>query len=713
MIGADLETARHALSRVAALEQFATLDPKIASLCVDLATTIIDPDFPGATVPSLDAAGALRILVAAPSMTAWRRLKPVLQAFAGPTLTSFEGTPEALDATDPVAGVIDQTKPAVTAMMRVPPDQRSQLSALRTLTRARDTLARAPNLQRVAPEPTSWLLAKFQDHLNVGRRVAASGVLARLRTELRLDSLNLEFLEVQLLATFGDWASIVDLPNLTSLCRARRTPTVTALLLEALYRVHLGAPFEASDSAEMRRRYEAHVRPLAQPMLAIPAPAKLSTQGWRVYGLEAWVAPSRSDIAESIADRRGELGWIADRLNFSAAADRPEPPMAGPIDVARDALVRADATDSNGALTTVMAALARLTPDELAHLREAEPFRSTIQVAEQVADAMAPTSWAEWLDRTADPDFVAALDVARRGKDEWSIDLGAGDPIAVQSLVAALDRAQNDALASERTAQALPFLVAWLKRDPDFPRAALRPIYASLLTLFALSSARGASTYESSQILVGALLATGLDTKTYEALIADIGEIAGEGFGVGMIYWILEIVEEFVGTSAPDAQARDSFFHATLARIAPLYSRLSSLQRAAVGQLAHELGWTLPSTAAGHDAESVDDFADRMNGLRIAIYSLTEASSRQAKAAIEAIAPSAVVDINSDHGGTARLRSLAENVDVLVMTWLSAKHAATDFIRNHRGDRPLLYAQGKGVSSILRAIEDFLSASSQ
>jgi hypothetical protein len=51
---------------------------------------------------------------------------------------------------------------------------------------------------------------------------------------------------------------------------------------------------------------------------------------------------------------------------------------------------------------------------------------------------------------------------------------------------------------------------------------------------------------------------------------------------------------------------------------------------------------------------------------------------------------------------------LAENADLFVIAWLSAKHAATDFIREHRAQRPLLYAQGRGFSSILRAIEEFL-----
>jgi hypothetical protein len=39
-------------------------------------------------------------------------------------------------------------------------------------------------------------------------------------------------------------------------------------------------------------------------------------------------------------------------------------------------------------------------------------------------------------------------------------------------------------------------------------------------------------------------------------LIADIEELASAGFGVDMIYWMLELVEEFMRASAPDADAR-------------------------------------------------------------------------------------------------------------------------------------------------------------
>src|SRR5579883_3008477 len=118
-------------------------------------------------------------------------------------------------------------------------DSDDRLAALRALVRARDTLARAPELQRAASQPTSWPVARFQDYLNVGGRDSAVDILSRLKSELRLDALNLKFLEIQLLAAFGDWSGIIHLPGFAHLCVARRPPAVTALLLEALYRVHL------------------------------------------------------------------------------------------------------------------------------------------------------------------------------------------------------------------------------------------------------------------------------------------------------------------------------------------------------------------------------------------------------------------------------------------------------------------------------------------
>lgn len=91
----------------------------------------------------------------------------------------------------------------------------------------------------------------------------------------------------------------------------------------------------------------------------------------------------------------------------------------------------------------------------------------------------------------------------------------------------------------------------------------------------------------------------------------------------------------------------------------------------------------------------------------MAIYLLTESASRQAKVVLEKIPALVTVETNADHGGTDRLRALAENSDIFVLNCLSAKHAATDFIRAYHGDKPLAYSQGKGLSNMFHKIEVF------
>lgn len=710
MIGADLDVARALLADMVELQPCSGASREIAALCADVTQSVISQTFPGAMVPIIDSAGSMQIDVAASTITDWRRLKPVLLAFAGPTITGFDGIPGPFVATDPVGARLQRALPSVTAIMRLPADDRGRLAALRAVLRARDTLARAPELQRSTPVPTSWLLAQFQDYLNVGGRTGATGILERLRSELRLDALNVKFLEIQLLASFGDWAAITSLPEFSSLCVARRTPAITAILLEALYRTYIAGPFDAGNVVGTRASYAQDVQGFVQSMRISAPPPLLRTGGWRLLGLELLNNPRRQDLRLAISEKAPDLGWVAGDLPEQSPDAPQEVEAATQIDAARGALLQVEAVDSVDLLANAMTAMALLGSDELALLRETMPFRPIVQATADLASIPPPTSWVAWLDRATDPAFTDAFEVARHGKDEWAIGASTADPVAVHGLVAALEKVQFNPIAAERTTQALPFLVAWLQRDADFPRAVMSPIYSGLLTLLALGGPRGSTIYESSQVLVEALLASGLDRKNYSDMIADIDEIAGDGFGVDMLYWVMAIVESFMGAASPDADAREAFLHRILTRILPIFGRLSRLQRLAVSSLASELGWELPTSPATAAVSSGDDLASQLEGVRIAIYSLTESSSRRAKAALTEITPSVIVDINSDHGGTARLRALAENSDLFVMTWLSAKHAATDFIRAHRGARPLIYSQGKGVSSILRAIEEHLCA---
>lgn len=711
MIAADLETSRRVAAQLRARSEVFSIPVGAEVLCEQLLETAYSAAFPGALIPEQATDGEF-VVIAVASPTDWRRLCPVLRAFAGPTLTSFDGLPSKNIASAGFLQAIAEADPSVTAVIKLPTDGGGREMALRALVRARDTFARAPSLTHSAPEPTSWLLARFQDSLNVGRRDAAAAVLDRLREELRLDALNLRSLHVQLLATFEDWDKIVDMPGFSNLARARRTPATTALLLEALYQVHLASSFESGDQAAVESRYRQEVRALAAPMLKAPFPASLRAGGWRLVALEALTSPGREELGQVVSARCEHLGWLASRLPVVRDSEKSPSLHLEAVDDARDRLIAGEAMESIDAMSAVLAALARLNDTQRAELARAEPFRSALRALEEEAGSTnIPTSWPMWLTWIADPGSTNALALARLGVEEWPIAGEAADPASVALLLGALNRAQNDALAAERTAQALPYIVAALQHDPHFPNSVMKPIYSSLLTLLALGSSRGASVYDSSLVLIDALLTVGIDSAQYRELVADINEIAGEGFGVRMVYWALELIEAFMRSPSPDPAVREQLIHSMLARLTPIRGRLSCLQQAAVQGLSNEFGWTFEALPTPQDSYS-DGLLSHLRGKTIAIYSLVENATRQAKAALQAMSSDIDVQCSADHGGTSQLRALATNCDLFVVAWAAAKHAATDFIRSHRKDRPLVFAEGKGVSSLLRAIEDYFTAQS-
>ena len=711
MISTDLEISSRAALVLRSQYEACSAPLEGEALCRQLLETIDDQTFPGALVPTQTADGEF-LVVALASPSDWRRLCPVLRAFAGPTLTSFDGLPCSGLHSNSLITAVPGMENCVAAEIRIPSDPGSRDMALRALVRLRDTFARAPNLTRAAPEPTSWLLVKFQDHLNVGRRDAAAAVVNQLRDELRLDALNLKFLQVELFAAFGEWRAIVDLPGFANLTRARRTPAVTALLLEALYQVHLATSFDAGDRISVEGLYERELKPLATPLLKTPLPASLLSGGWRLAALEALGSNGREDLKKAVGSCSSDLGWLTGLLvPQDETRSRPQA-MMDETDNARDRLMASETTESIDVMSAALTALARLSEKQRAELVRAEPFRSALRGLEQEAGgAVVPTSWSNWLARISDPSFTNALSLARMGAEEWPIVGPNSDPTEAVALVHALNKAQNEPLAAERTAQALPYIVAALRRDPQFPNPTVVGVYASLLTLLALDDARGSTVYDSSLALVEALLNIGTDIRAYRELAADVNEIAGDGFGVRMVYWTLEVIESFMRSPAPDAAIREQLVHSLLSRLSPIRARLTFMQEAAVESLSKEFDWKF-SSIPGKKEPNGDGLVSRLSGQSIAIYSLVENASRQAKLALESLSRDIDVQCSSDPVGTSQLKAFATNSDLFVIAWAAAKHAATDFIRVHRGSRPLVYAEGKGVSSLLRAIEDFYSARS-
>lgn len=352
--------------------------------------------------------------------------------------------------------------------------------------------------------------------------------------------------------------------------------------------------------------------------------------------------------------------------------------------------------------------LAELPQAERERLLEIVPIQSLLASDSEVTPDLVPLNWHDWLARISDPDYTQAFEIARKGKDEWPLD-SIADPVEAAALAEALADALADDISRARLAQALPLIVGWLQRDGDFPRPSMRPIYETVLTLFVLGEARDRGIMSSAGVIGEALLAIGNSATDYQRLLESLTTLIAEGMGTGNIYLLLDLIEATLRYPCPDTSAREAFWLSALAVIEPLRIRLKPVQLASIAALGELLGWQEPPLPENSRTDP-DDLGGKLANLRIAIYTLTESAARQAVSVLNRVAPSATIQTSSEHVGSAQLKALSENADIFVITSLSAKHAATDYIRAHRPPgKPICWAAGRGFTSIVRAIEDFLS----
>ena len=688
MIGHNVAAAEALSAEFAAVAKFDGLPRGERKLYDDILESVADPRIPGAILPTPTSHGC-RIYAVASDQREWRRLAPLLSAFIGPTLTNFSGVIEA-----PLgSGAVDVFARSLPVQVIATIDANgTHIEALRVLRRMIAMVRSAPEGAARPPRPTSWLLSDFEDALNVGDRQAAERLIERLRQESRLDVMNLSFLTVQLLASLGSWFELRSLPYFTDLCLARKPATIAAKLAEALFHTELAAAFATEDPENCRRAYS-NVRSLASSLVLNPPPSALGPGGWRLYAISALAAETPEPGLLGALATGPDVGWISGHMQHALIESAVETALEPEADYAqiRKALER----------------LSKLPQDQRERLLEITTLRSLFAGNQKLDSLLAPLGWQDWLAGIADPLFTSAFEVARKGSLEWTVDKSA-DPVEALALSDALADALDNEISRARLAQALPLIVSWLQRDTAFPRPSMRKVYETLLTLFALGEARDRGIMASAAVVGEALLSMGSTKTDYQRLLQSLMTLISEGTSTSNVFMLLELIEATLRHPCPDTSARETFWLSALSVIEPLRFRLEPVQLASVIALGELIGWAEPPFAANTTSAS-DQFGMKLSNLRITIYTLTESAARQAASVIAKVAPSALVQISSEHVGSAHLKALAENSDIFVIASLSATHAATDFIRAHRPvGRSICWAAGRGFTSILRAIEGSL-----
>jgi hypothetical protein len=629
---------------------------------IDLARTCEDQSFPGGILPVLDAQNALCWYGVAATGAEWRLLQPLLLAHVGRTITEFAGLPMQLDPVIPVEGMLRAA--GAHAAVKLAPSPANAQFAVRALNRLRRALAIRPGGGAGPPIATPQLLAKLEMCLAAGDRDGADEYVTTLRSELRLDTLNLHFLEVRILSAFRSWSELVNKEWFSELSLVRKPSSVAKEMLEALWFVNLNEL--SDDPPALQARYRDRVQRLARPLLGQVSITEDGIVG-KLCGLEGLAAPT--NLAP---------GPLAQELIEQAT----EAPSVQRISVAREAM-------------------SSLSTHDLAVLAGSGVSQRSLAEID-AGSSHSPRNWADWLAQLGDPGFSNAAIVARDAISIWPVE--AFNKVQADSIAEALVEIgiSND-LRRERLVESLPSLVNWVKADPDYPRGAMRELYVALLQLFSLLEGVGGADRDAATDLLDACLTLGVSAQAYRGLLADFRPLIAAGAGQSSIYWIIELASVLLEHPTPDPSARLGLLNVALRSFQSMLRLLSRGQRAAYNRVAEGAQWpTLP--------EILEDDArvglERLKGQSIAIYTLTESAARQAEAVLKAQEPSLTIALAHDHVASQRLSRLARDSDVFVMTAASAKHAATDCILANRGDGILLYAPGRGFSGIVRVVEE-------
>lgn len=694
--------------------------------------TLGDERFPGGIIPCIQS-GTIVYYAIASSPEQWRRLVPLLRASIGSTITDFTGPSIPFDESNPLEAVLIEHGYMQGARFTAGNDVRRGRYALTALARLRVLVDESQIAPRTEPHTTGEVLRTFELALAALDRPRAENAIAFLRTNLRLDAINLSFLTVRLHSAFREWERILQLDSFPSLCRTRRTPSITNALAEAIYQSNIITSEQEDDPKQALMFFKENVLPNIGSLFDFCPPRPTPGAG-KAFLLAAMTAtPVNSQLAERLDSITGE--WPADEVRFftrlfefgfPTAASVPVTEVTpsrnfedeievlridkGPLnfDRARAGLIAATQVDTLDAFHVVLSYVERLQTREREKLL-ANTFNRLAyeRMLETASGHTVPKNWIEWIARLEEAPFAESQEFARRAASDWRVHDHLKTEADARELAESI--ASVSPVAQDRLFDTLPYLVQWLQKDDAWPESTLRPLYCAIYDhlVLQLSLRWQSETAGAARQLLDGMLHLGPDVAEYTRLLNDIGDVLPPELGTADFDALMELSELTVTHASPDPDVRQRLWARIIAALSPVQTRLTHGELALVNDLGRVFGmdqvFPIPDVAA----ELVRVSPSALDGKMVAIYTLTETVGDRAKRLLDILHPGVRVHLVHDTVGSQRVQDLARHADIFVICWRSATHAATQMIERFRPKgTSTLYPSGKGSSSILRVIEE-------
>ncbi len=593
-------------------------------------------------------------------------------------------------------------------------------------------------------DTASSLLRSFHAAVGASNVHSAAAVLARLKSGAFLDAINLSFLEIQLLASAGDWPAIVSRERLKDILLLRRPLRIDSLIASAFYHAHLLG--KEMDPAALLRAFQDEVQPLAGPifsrqLLSDSPEARRCYLLWRLFVTkdETLIRSASTNLSPEDPVRLLAEQHLVSLCKTSAAF--------APGFTIEEARARLDAGDWQGIFEIIphlspspetlgfaIRAAAEVGTASAAKIAQQEWLRHTPAHHEAVLrsrwfanlwktvsalcneqeQTFTPVDPGAWFSRIAQsPDWPKAQAAWDRGAGEWDFRTFASSTPQIEAARAVLDVVPPQ--ARETIRQVLPQLLAQIPDDLK-SSSPLRKLHLHAAEFMATT--RALSEEERELLAESSLRAldAGLDELEYSYLVDECFHEAWKHASSPRTFpWGLSLFELTADRPAQPESARAGFAQLIFADAQRYLTRLPQNQILLLKDLLkvcamEDLANSLPD-APIHEERAEETERLSASGIRrLGIYTLMEPAAKRAKTIIQATHPTIEVIVNADHVASPALRNMARDCDALLVATSCAKHAATACIEQNRRGQPLLYVNGKGSSSILNGWQSLLES---
>lgn len=675
-------------------------------------------------------------------------MKTELQAWLGPTfLQTFEAVPTGQN--DRMATALRHRSSRLVWRFSGSDAERNKKNATRLDDYAR-LLAKRPILKHQALRPVGSIRVDFERALLAKDAASAEARIAELKATGRLNEENLRYLDVRLSAGLGLWPQIArDHWLIQTMSDLALPPQTLSDIIEALYRTYIDDVEASGDPTATLEAFRLHIAKrysklfssrrgirmprvvkaflLFEQLQSSPSKAILAELGGMLNAaqLKNILVETDTDQAQNKRNIEVEADEAFDDLQYDRAFSfYCELPVSkkvisrllhcadaiGTVDAKSRFLLHIDVVDPS-----LIADLAPSISNKIRELRNTPINSSSVDddstATSQTNRERTPTNWMDWAEQlTHGENLVGAETAVLDAPTNWDIKEFIADEVLSSTFS---DLVGNLSGCAELIARkSVPKIFASFYSQEKKPAPETNPVAQLLFDLIAMSDGLANDDLELLSQLIGHRLSFGLSSEDYVSLVRDIGDVQDRIQSYAYLPWSLDICETLAvapAQSEVEREARLALFVKILGQVQAFAHRLGPQDLLPLEFLAKDFGVDLGAITALQDEEApngTENILPDLKGKLIGIYTLAETAGGRAKASLKKMFPECKVEINSDHVATERLKTLAQNADLFVFAWKSSSHAAFYCIKDAIPGGEPVWAQGKGTSSILRAVLD-------